>query len=169
MEIWQSRSLAPTAVLLLAIPAVAQPDFVTAPVTAQMAVAAVDECALQLRAPAFDHQRLTQAGWVDAIRSDGDDLDIVGYRHPRNMILLNIFDSANGADRCLVMAPTGRGLDMESLRAALRERLGDRPAREGDRSVWELDDLVLVLAPMGPAGVIVEIDRRSGHADSPSR
>lgn len=141
---------------VLAAPAIAQPAFVTAPVTPDMAVAAVDECARQLRAGSFDHDRLTEAGWVIAIRSEGD-ADIRGYRHPDNMILLNLFDNANVPDSCSVMAPTGRGLSLDSLRSALGEHLGARGRREGSEASWELDDLLIALKPMGSAGVIVEL------------
>lgn len=166
----QFRSLLPAALLLLAAPAAAQPDFVTAPVTPQMAVAAVDECVWQIRAGAFDHQRLIDAGWLSVIRSDGGETDIRGYRHPDNMILLHIIDEPNGSDLCAAMAPTGRGLSMDAIRSALRERLGLRPSRQGNRSVWELDDLVLALAPMtNDVGVRIEVNRRSGDADARPR
>ena len=147
--------------LLLAAQAPADPPaFATAPVTPEMAVAAVDECAWQLRAAAFDHRRLTDAGWVDVIRSDGDEAVIRGYRHRDNMILLHLFDNANESDKCAVMAPTGMGLSLDSMRSALAGRLGARPRRRDSQTMWELDDLRVVLRPMVSAGVLVELSPR---------
>ena len=149
------------ALFLAAQPAPAEPpSFVTAPVTPAMAVAAVDECAWQLRAGAFDHARLTGAGWVSVIRSQGGEDDLRGYRHRDNMILLHIFDNANAADRCAVMAPTGLGLSLDSMRAALGERLGVRPRRRDTETIWELDDLRITLKPMTAPGILVELDPR---------
>ena len=155
--LWASLGLLLTLAPGLATPAIGQPAFVTAPVTPEQALAAVDECAQQLRAGTFDHLRLTQAGWVNAIRSEGGDVDLRGYRHPDNMILLNITDNANTSDSCSVMAPTGRGLSMDAMRFALGEHFAVRARREGDQSAWEPDGLRIVLKPMGSAGVIVEL------------
>ena len=155
--LWVSLGLLLTLAPGPATPAIAQPAFVTAPVTPEQALAAVDECAQQLRAGTFDHQRLTQAGWVSAIRSEGGDVDLRGYRHPENMILLNITDNANAADSCSVMAPTGRGLSLEAMRSALGEHFAARARREGGQTAWDLNDLHIVLKPMGSAGVIIEL------------
>jgi hypothetical protein len=156
-----SLGLLVTLTVGFATPAIGQPAFVTAPVTPEQALAAVDECAQQLRAGTFDHQRLAEAGWVNAIRSEGGDSELRGYRHPDNMILLNITDNANASDSCSVMAPTGRGLSLDAMRSALGEHFAVRARREGGQSEWELDDLHIVLKPMGNVGIIVELSPAS--------
>ena len=170
MAKWAPRLAAAVVLLGCAAPLVAQPaaapaeprpaDFTTAPVTAEMAMAAVDLCASQLRAGNFDAEALTSAGWVRAISADGEPV-IRGYRHPDNMILLNTMDSARGPDKCAVMAPAGRGLTLESMQAALAARDDIRPARRGDATSWTQDNLGFEMRPMGNAGVVVEIQARN--------
>jgi hypothetical protein len=154
---------------LLALLVAAQASFITAPVTPDMAVAAVDECARQLRAGTFDHARLTDGGWVSAVRSRGGEVDIQAFRHPDNMILLSTIDKPNEPDLCTVMAPIGQGLNLETVQSALRERWGVRPRREDTQSVWEIDDLRIALRPMGGAGVVIELSPRSTNGDSGRR
>jgi len=158
------------AVAAVAQPAAAQPPaFLTAPVTVPMVVSAVDICSSQMRAGAFDEAAMTGAGWVVAIRSEAGP-PIRGYRHPDNMIILSTFAGASGADKCTVMAPTGpAGVTLESMRAALRERIAARPRSRDGAAVWTLDDLTMTLKPMGNFGVVVEIERRSADVDSRQR
>ena len=165
---------APLVAAALAVAAVAQPAanqapaFLTAPVTVPMLVAAVDICRSQLRAGAFDEAAMTGAGWVLAIRSEAGP-PIRGYRHPDNMIILSTFAGTSGADRCTVMGPTGPGLTLETMRAALRERTAVRPRNRGGAAVWTLDDVTMTLKPMGAVGVVVELERRSNDVDSRQR
>jgi hypothetical protein len=148
------------AALFCAAPAGAQPDFQNAPVTAEMTLAAINLCAAQVRAGAFDHDSLTKAGWVPVISAEGDPV-LRGFRHPDNMILLTTFDSAEKPDKCVVMAPTGHGLTLDSMRSAIREQTSIKPKAEGERLVWELDDLTFGLKPMGGnVGVVIDIDPR---------
>ena len=159
---WKRLGLAALAAALLcpAPAALAQPAFVTAPVTAPMVLAAMDICTRQIRAGAFDADALTRAGWVLAIRAEGNPV-IRGYRHPDNMILLNTFDHAGEADTCSVMAPVGRGLSLEEMRAAIEAQTHARPDGATGAMAWTVDGMSLELKPMGAAGVVVEI-RPSG-------
>ncbi|HEX8366193.1 MAG TPA: hypothetical protein VF603_13010 [Allosphingosinicella sp.] len=157
------------AIAACAPPVAAQPPaFLTAPVTVPMLVSAVEICRSQLRAGAFDEAAMTGAGWVLAIRSEAGP-PIRGYRHPDNMIILSTFAGASGADRCTVMGPTGPGLTLETMRAALRDRTAVRPRNSGGAAVWSLDDVTMTLKPMGAVGVVVELERRSADVDSRQR
>ena len=153
---WLAK-LALAAALIQSTPGMAQqPAFATAPVTAEMTLAAMGICVVQLHAGAFDADALTGAGWVRAISADGDPV-IRGYRHPDNMILLNTMDSTSGPDKCAVMAPTGLGLTLESMRAAVEAQDGVRTRRNGDTTSWTAENLSFVLKSMGSAGVVIEI------------
>ena len=166
------RLLAAAAAALLApVPAAAQqPAFMDGPVDAVMVVAAIGICTTQLRAGAFDPEPLTGAGWVVAVRSEGAaDPAIRAYRHPDNMIMLTTIDSAAGGDKCMVMAPTWTGLTFDATRSAISELTDSRPRRAGEALVWRSGGLSLLLKPMGPAGVVIEIEPRSSDADSRRR
>ena len=156
---WLAR-LAVAATLIQAAPGMAQqPAFATAPVTVDMTLAAMGICVGQLHAGAFDADALTGAGWVRAISAEGDPV-IRGYRHPDNMILLNTLDSANGNDKCLVMAPVGQGMTLEDMRAAIAAQPDVRMTRAGEATRWTSDGLSFELKPMGGAGVVIEIEAR---------
>jgi hypothetical protein len=149
------------AAALLALPggAAAQPAFTEAPVTAPMVLAAVDICTRQIRAGAFDGNALTGAGWVLAIRGDGDGLVVRGYRHPDNMILLNTFDKRTDPDECRVIAPTGRGLTIHQMHAALEQQMGP-PTAVGGQAVWTPDGVRLAMRSLADVGVVIEITPR---------
>lgn len=135
-----------------------EPAFVNAPVTAPMVIAAVDICTRQIQARAFDGAALTGAGWVLAIR--GGEV-IRGYRHPDNMILLTTFDSADSPDKCTVMAPTGRGLNIHQMHAALEQRMGGQATAEGGQAVWTPTGLRLTMQSMAQdVGVVIEVTPR---------
>ena len=148
------------AAALLALPgsaAAQQPAFIDAPVSAPIVLAAVDICTRQIRAHAFDGAALTGAGWVLAIQAGEV---IRGYRHPDNMILLTTFDSPTEPDKCTVMAPTGRGLTLPQMHAALEQQAGRQAAAERGEAVWLLDGVRLGLRPMGEVGVKIEVTPR---------
>ena len=172
--------IAPSLLLLLALalqstaphtpsaaPADGPPAFTTAPVTADMVLSSMDHRTLHLRAGAFDEGALTQLG-LGARHSvhDGDPI-IRGFRHPDNMILLGTIDGRDGADKCTVMAPTGRGLDFSQMRSAIEQQTSVLPTSAGASVRWTLDDMTLELKPMGGAGVIIEVLPR--NAATPSR
>jgi hypothetical protein len=153
----QRAALAVAAALALAAPAAAQdPDFVSAPVTADMVLASMAICVGQLRAGAFDHAALTGAGWVSAVNAEGEPV-LRGYRHPDNMILVTTVDSAIARDICIVMAPLGRGLTLDAMRATIEAQPGVRATRAGDATSWTADGLSFVLKPMGGSGLVIDI------------
>jgi hypothetical protein len=156
------KLLALAAAGLLAVPggAVAQPDFTEAPVTAPMVLAAVDICTRQVRAGAFDGGALTGAGWVLVIRGDGGGMVVRGYRHPDNMILLTTSDKPTDPDTCMVMAPTGRGMTIYQMHAALLQQIGAPPAAEDGQAVWLLDGVRLAMRAMSDVGVAIEVTPR---------
>jgi hypothetical protein len=145
---------------LLAVPggAAAQPHFTEAPVTARMVLGAVDICTRQVRAGTFDGAELTGAGWVLAIRSDGETV-IRGYRHPDNMILLTTFDKRTDPDECRIIAPTGRGLTIHQMHAALEQQIGGATAVEG-QAVWSGERVRLAMRPLSDVGVVIEVTPR---------
>ena len=146
---------------LLALPggAAAQPAFTEAPVTAPMVLAALDICTRQVRAGTFDSAELTGAGWVLAIRADGETV-IRGYRHPDNMILLTTFDKRTDPDECRIIAPTGRGLTIHQMHAALEQRMGGQATAVAGQAVWTPEGVRLAMRPLSDVGVVIEVTPR---------